>query len=347
MLANTSLKKVARCRFVVLCFCVSLIALPMSTLADDSLKVDSEKPATGPRISIATEYGTLNIETFDPEIALSMEQGGKVVKLTDPQTKKTVQFDAVHGTMQFADEKAQTLAAEFQFKRDEKIVARAWIEKSEPRLGFRDDFDKKYDPAWEIFNEDPTHLSLTKQPGRLTITTQRGDLWHGFNNTKNIFLLKNPIADGGDFVLTTHLADFEPESDWNQAGLICYDDVDNYLAYTFQYDENQGGRSLCLVREEEAKDLPQAFLEVDRPLDGLWLRIIKRDNQYLVASSLDGQHYHIIAVETWGNGEPLKVGLVATNGQSNADMIDASFDFFEITPIGKDQKRLFSDSLPK
>ncbi|WP_197532599.1 beta-xylosidase family glycoside hydrolase [Symmachiella macrocystis] len=308
---------------------------------------DTEKPAAGPRISIATEYGTLKIETFDPEITLRMEQGGKVVKLTDPQTKKTVQFDAVHGTMRLADQKAQALAAEFQFKRDKKIVARAWIKKSEPRLGFRDDFDKKYDPAWEIFNKAPTHISLTKQPGWLTITTQRGDLWHRHNNTKNIFLLKNPIADGGDFVLTTHIADFEPESDWNQAGLICYDDVDNYLAYTFQYDENQGGRSLCLVREEEAKDLPQAFLEVDRPLDGLWLRIIKRDNQYLVASSLDGQHYHITAVETWGNGEPLKVGLLATNGQSNADMIDASFDFFEITPIGKDQKRLFSDKLPK
>jgi len=343
MLAKTTLKKIARIRHISLAFGVWFIALQMPALADDA-----EKPAAGPRISISTDNGKLNIETFDPDIELRMEQGGKVVELTDQQTQKSVLFDAVHGTLRLGDDKkAQILAEEFKFKREDNTVARAWIEKPEPRLGFHDDFDKKHAPTWEITNPDPTHFSLTKQPGKLTITTQRGDLWHRNNNAKNIFLIKNPIADGGDFVMTTHITDFEPGSDYNQAGLICYDDVDNYLAYTFQYDENQGGRSLCLVREKDADDLPQAYLEVDRPLDGLWLRIIKRDNQYLVASSLDGQHYHIIAVETWGNGEPLKVGLLATNGLANTDEIDASFDFFEITPIGKDQKRLFSDSLPK
>jgi len=83
-----------------------------------------------------------------------------------------------------------------------------------------DDFDGKLNLNWNILHVDPTHWSLSKKPGTLTITTQDGTFHRGRTDYKNLFLIDCPTAWGEDFQVTTSILSFKPVAEWNEAGLI-------------------------------------------------------------------------------------------------------------------------------
>jgi hypothetical protein len=62
-----------------------------------------------------------------------------------------------------------------------------------------DTFDGKFLLNWQPVRSDPSHVSLSKFPGQLTITTQRGSIFenHVARNepaAKNIFVIDNPLG---------------------------------------------------------------------------------------------------------------------------------------------------------
>jgi len=73
---------------------------------------------------------------------------------------------------------------------------------------------------WEIIRPDKDHYSLTKNPGKLTITTQRGtihaDVEHDAVSegirAKNIFLVHNPMAADSDVGITLAVSKSSPPS---------------------------------------------------------------------------------------------------------------------------------------
>jgi hypothetical protein len=141
-------------------------------------------------------------------------------------------------------------------------------------------FDGKLRLNWKPARSDPTHVSLTKHRGKLTITTQRGTI-HGNENAagepsaKNLFLINNPFSKDADFVMTTSISAFEPTVAYQQAGLLCYDDDDNYAKFSYEFNWGKGdGQHFILVLETEAK--PQHFpaAEVSN-LKSVWLRLTK------------------------------------------------------------------------
>lgn len=208
--------------------------------------------------------------------------------------------------------------------------------------GFVDDFVGSYSRDWSVLNRNPRNATLTKRPGMLTITTEAGGIWKTFDEAKNVFVIDNPIAGDADFVMTTRLVGFDPEANYNQAGLICLNDTDNYVKCVLQWDDNQGGRALCSLREKGGEDLSTHHIQFDEALDEVWLRIVKQGSRYVAAASVDGQHYRIIGDETWDDGRMAKVGLIAKNGASDtAPDLDASFDFFEIEPLDEAEAVLF------
>ena len=91
------------------------------------------------------------------------------------------------------------------------MICGACAKKNESVVAF-DDFDGKLNLDWQILNADPSHYSLTKKPGTLTITTQKGGFRLSNTNYKNLFLIKNPLANGKNFQLTTCLVSFKPRS---------------------------------------------------------------------------------------------------------------------------------------
>ena len=206
-----------------------------------------------------------------------------------------------------------------------------------PRISFADDdlrvfdgFEEKFALEWEPLRLDDDMVSLTKNPGKLTITTTRGTLGTAYDQTnpaKNLYLIDNPVKDGGDFVITTCVESFKPTERWQQAGLLIYDDDDNYLKYDFEFS----GETVMFKHMRETEQV--RILDTDDPapkVDRLWLRLTKRGNVYERSYSTDGKEFTAVAEKAWGNGDPTFVGIIAVNGNGTEVGIDAVFDFFEL-----------------
>jgi len=219
---------------------------------------------------------------------------------------------------------------------DKPAEPEAYDSGADQAVRFYDGFDGRLALNWEPARPDPTHVSLTKNPGKLTITTQYGSIYQSLGpSAKNLYLIRNPMAEGGDFVLTTCIESFKPITPYQQAGLLIYDDDDNYL----KCDIERGRTDVrfVFVREtngEPTSDIDQSEVEQQR----LWIRIIKRGKTYERVYSTDGREFVSAGKQEWGNGAPKRIGLVAKNGTTGANDMDAVFDFFEVrslTPGGK------------
>ena len=94
---------------------------------------------------------------------------------------------------------------------------------------FRDDFDSVVlGEHWligpELQHRQDNKWSLTANPGFLTITAQEAEIYEANNNPVNFFLYAVPYQN---FEAVTRIL-FQPESDFEQAGLAIYQDMDNY-----------------------------------------------------------------------------------------------------------------------
>ncbi len=198
-----------------------------------------------------------------------------------------------------------------------------------------DGFDGKSDAEWRTIRPDPTHVSLTRHPGNLTVTTQAGTIGGDARGrqtplTKNMHLVANPTKDDGDFVVTTCVESFHPTMKYQQAGLVVYDDDDNYLKYDLESDGN--ATMFKHMREKDTFRLVNTDAVVE-PTARLWIRLTKRGNVYERSFSLNGDKFDSAGEAVWGNGRPKWIGIVAENGPPGADEIEARFDFFEVREL--------------
>ncbi|MBI1900868.1 MAG: DUF1349 domain-containing protein [Planctomycetia bacterium] len=231
-------------------------------------------------------------------------------------------------------------------KEDEKAQEKEPAAEKSSLLAF-EAFDGKLSLNWKPVRPDPSHVSLTKVKGALTITTQRGsihrdeknDAFGGGVQAKNIYVIDNPLSNTADFVVTTCVSEFLPNTVYQQAGLICYDDDDNYLKFGYEFDWQRGGQAFCILTETAAQS---EFKYVD-PAPGLnrfWVRLTKRGAKYEYAFSKDGKEFKVCGEKEWG-GAPKMIGLLAKNGGNKAaPEIDATFEFFELRspPPAEDKK---------
>ena len=210
-----------------------------------------------------------------------------------------------------------------------------------------DEFDGKLALKWGPVRPDATHASLEKNPGKFTITTQRGSI-HGDEKNdafgegiqaKNLYLIPNPADGDGDFVATTCIESFSPETHWQQAGLIVYDDDDNYLKWDLEWDRNSpAGVSIVFLQETDGRsDYSATMPEADT--EKFWLRLIKRGHAYQYSFSTDGEKFTVAGEESWRDGAPKRIGIYAKNGGNpDASDVDAVFDFFEVRSLTDAEK---------
>jgi regulation of enolase protein 1 (concanavalin A-like superfamily) len=197
-------------------------------------------------------------------------------------------------------------------------------------------FDEKLHLDWQPVRHDADHVSLTKNPGKLTITTQQGTIHAdekaaGEPSAKNLFVLPNPLAKEADFVISTCISDFKPSERYQQAGLLVYDDDDNYVKWDYEFSYiDEGSRAFALVRETKAK--PQHdHVAAEEGLKRVWLRLTRRGKNYEYATSTDGKKFTVHGQKEW-EGNPRMVGILAKNGGlAGVKEIDACFDFFEMS----------------
>ena len=207
----------------------------------------------------------------------------------------------------------------------------------------RDDFDGKLSLDWTVIRPDPTHVSLKTVPGALVITTQRGTI-HGKEKAdalsdgtqaKNIHLVEIPYAKDTDWVVTTGVAGFQPDTSYQQAGLIVYADDDNYLKWGYEFDWARGaGQRFFAVAETAGEPTHLAPAKSESGLKNYWLRLTKRGDKYAFDWSADGAQWTPGGETTWGDGHPKRVGLLAKNGgNKEAAERDAAFEFFDLRSV--------------
>ena len=134
--------------------------------------------------------------------------------------------------------------------------------------------------------------------------------------------------------MTTSISSFTPTVAYQQAALIFYDDDDNYLKWSYEYNSRKGGhQTICLVQETDAK-VEHTHVDIDASPKRIWLRLTRHGSEYEFASSTDGKTFTVHGQKEWGTGQPTSLGILAKNGgPAGVPEIDACFDFFEVRAL--------------
>jgi beta-xylosidase len=189
-----------------------------------------------------------------------------------------------------------------------------------------DDFDQAtLHPLWSWINEVPAQWSLTDNPGFLRIITSSGPL--GEQN-----LLVQP-APSGDYQISTHLL-FEPDQNFQFAGLVLYADQNNFLFFGRAYCDVAPptcvGNGIYFDHIEDGAPSGSNFATGVAETGEAYLRVTKSGHDYTGYYSANGSDWTLIGTHTLDSEpHPSRVGLTAANDQAGAGL-PADFDNFAL-----------------
>lgn len=86
----------------------------------------------------------------------------------------------------------------------------------------------------------------TNHPGSIRIPLGQGELWQALNNSQNMLFRTLP-SDWRSIRL--RIASFSPAADYQQVGLLAYQDDDNYVNVQRNFNSNSGGPVVGFFRE--------------------------------------------------------------------------------------------------
>ncbi|UDF12423.1 cell wall-binding repeat-containing protein [Antiquaquibacter oligotrophicus] len=186
---------------------------------------------------------------------------------------------------------------------------------------------------WEVLNPDG---SIVVANGSLTMPISRTD-FYGTNNTTVPNLVLQPLPDGPFTATTKVTADLA--ASWQQAGLVIFDDPDNYAKIALQHTATAGERRMQFLREvagapNEVAATSNVAVAANFP-DTYWVRLTSSDGVSLNAAfSADGITFtNMPETKSLAGMVDPKVGLLAVAGtNAPATLVPASFDFFHVTP---------------
>ena len=194
-----------------------------------------------------------------------------------------------------------------------------------------ENFDSTYlDGRWDVVKENSEDWSLKERPGYLRIKAGPGTLkgpWN--NNIRNIFLTHSPFDN---FSIETEV-DFKPAEEGQVAGLIVYQDEDNYFTITREYSVERYGKQYIV-----GKEINGQYKEVGCNIDvsnksTLYLKIEKIGNTYKGYVRTDKSNWYKIGESDNINFINTKVGVFATKTNTNVRDTIVDFNSFKYQPI--------------
>ncbi|MEV4760295.1 ThuA domain-containing protein [Micromonospora sp. NPDC049559] len=163
--------------------------------------------------------------------------------------------------------------------------------------------------------------------GALVLPTSVGDLYGTRNDATNLVLQPAP---GGAWQATTKVT-LPTTADYQQAGLLVYGDDENYAKLDLLHS---GSRRIEFIRETAGTPRNEGADSAAAPAgDSVYLRLTSDGSNLSAAFSADGQTFTPVgrAAALAGIVNP-KVGLFALNGGTTAPVVDATFDWFQVSP---------------
>ena len=181
---------------------------------------------------------------------------------------------------------------------------------------------------WSWVREDASHWSLTARPGFLRITSQKGGIFYATNNARNLLL---QLAPAGDFSIETRVL-FTPTQDYQMAGLVIYQDDDNFLILSRDYCDVAHptcvGNGIYYDLEEGGTNAGSDFIAAPASPNETYLRLARQGNVYTAYYSENGADWRLLGQQTPSAGfRPTFVGLTANDNDLGAAEISADFDY--------------------
>lgn len=138
----------------------------------------------------------------------------------------------------------------------------------------------------------------------------------------------------GDFRLITKVKS-KPKNKYDQAGLMVRFSKDNWLKTSVEYIPNGNSKLGVVVTNNGYSDWSsQEFLE---NMNSLFYRITRRESNYYVDYSLDGNEWKQIRMaHLFEEKDCIKVGIYACSPQG--EDYEAEFDFIKIEKIDNNTK---------
>jgi hypothetical protein len=214
------------------------------------------------------------------------------------------------------------------------------------------------DKQWSWIRENPANRSLSKKPGSLVITSEKGDITNSDNNAANILLQ----SANTDWTIESKITCSGKPSGFSQnAGILAYQDDDHFVKLVYGASFGRRGPAtpgaeqpgaVQLVVEENGYQKASISLSMEGIIKGdntLVIKMVKKGNRYTAYCSSDGKKF-----ETVGTAEILlkdiKAGMIVCDGvmpammanfarsmpQSNQTVnpFEVAFDYFRITNSG-------------
>lgn len=181
------------------------------------------------------------------------------------------------------------------------------------------------------FNE-PEEWSIVD--GCLTMeVTPQSDYWrishYGFTVDDAPFLY---TSRGGEFEVKVRISgDYKVRFD--QAGLMLRIDHENYIKAGIEYVD--GKYNLSTVVPHKTSDW--SVIELDKPVDFVWIKAVRRLDAVEIFYSFDDRNYTMMRNCWLQDNTPVMVGMMAACPDGNG--FKASFDGFKITHL-PDMRRL-------
>jgi hypothetical protein len=191
---------------------------------------------------------------------------------------------------------------------------------------YRDDFEEGLAPGWKWIREEPDRWSLSENPGYLHFIVEPA-YYH-----RNLLVRPAPTDS---FEISTEVL-FKPTGNFQFAGLMVYQDDDNYLQFGRAYCFFEGNPDVCPGNALyfDTRVLGEYggcsnFATVIEPESEATLKIKRVGNLYSAYYSLDGETWILLGQHEMAL-DPIFIGLKA--GQVDVPTT-ADFDYFLIETL--------------
>ena len=184
---------------------------------------------------------------------------------------------------------------------------------------------------------DTTKLEWTNQPkeyfisdDKIEIITENGtDLWqrtyYKFRNDNAPVL--QMLTKEKEFSFTVKV-EYNSKNNFDQAGIALYQDSENWIKASVEYGDENTAFLGAVVTNNGYSDW--STTRISSKIDTMWFRLSRRDNDFCVESSKDGNIFeHIRICHMFNVDEEIKFGLYACSPEDGA--FKATFTNFELT----------------
>ncbi len=186
-----------------------------------------------------------------------------------------------------------------------------------------------------IFNKEntfwvnqPSEFKISEN--EIVIHTEPGtDFWqrtyYGFQNDNAPTLLTKTGEKYFSFVVKT---EFDSKRRFDQCGVILYQNCDNWLKASIEYENNEFQRLGSVVTNHGYSDW--STTDIDVSVRSMWYRISRRESDYCLECSADGVHFKQMRIcHMWEGGEEIQFGIYACSPENSS--FEAKFTHMAVT----------------